>query len=118
MSKVILGCKVPNGFVMEVDGISKSINGAHTEYGTIAYDRGEQIGITSDVDKSLWDAWRAKHADHPLCKNGFVFEAKSEASLKAQAKETKEVKTGLEQKTPEQHERSTGAKPDNKVADE
>ena len=112
MATVVLGCKVPNGFVMEVDGISKRINGAHTEYGTIAYDRGEQIGITSDVDKSLWDAWRARHANHPLCAKGHVFEAKSEASVKAIAKETKEVKTGLEQKTPEQHERVAGAKKD------
>ena len=112
MSKVILGCKTPNGFIMEVDGISKKINGSKTEDGLITFERGETIGITYEVDKSLWDAWRSRYANHPLCAKGFVFEAKSESSLKAQAKEMKEVKTGLEQKTPEELEKVAGAKKD------
>ena len=112
MATVILGCKIPNGFVMEVDGKSQRINGSHTQYGTIMYDRGEQVGVTHDVDKDLWDAWRKRHANHPLHAKGHVFEAKSESSVKAIAKETKEVKTGLEQKTPEQHEKVAGAKKD------
>lgn len=115
MATVILGCKHPTGFVMEVDGVSKVINGSMTEFGTIAFERGEQIGITSDVDQGLWNAWRTRFANHPLCAKGFVFEAKSESNLKAQAKEMKEVKTGLEQKTPAELEKVAGAKKDKSV---
>lgn len=111
MATVILGCKTPSGFTMELDGRSHVINGAQNQDGgVIIVERGHQIGITHEVDKSLWDAWRKKFANHPLVKNGFVFEAKSENSAKAQAKEMKEVKTGLEQKTKAELEKVAGAK--------
>lgn len=115
MSKVILACKVPNGFIMELNGVSAKINGSNTEDGFIIVEKGETVGLTYDVDKSLWDAWRTKFASHPLCTNQFVYEAKSEASAKAQAKEMKAVKTGLEQKTPDELEKVAGAKKDKSV---
>lgn len=121
MSKVILACKVPNGFIMELNGVSAKINGSNTEDGFIIVEKGETIGLTYDVDKSLWGAWRSKFASHPLVAGSkpynqpFVYEVKSEASAKSQAKEMKEVKTGLEQKTPDELEKVAGAKKDKSV---
>lgn len=115
MATVILGCKTPNGFTMELNGKAVKINGSASEDGIIIYEKGEAIGITHDVDKSFWDAWRTKFAKHPLVAGSkpynqpFVFEAKSEASLKAQAKEMKSVKTGLEQKTKAELDKVAGA---------
>jgi len=118
MATVIIGCKTPNGFWMEHEGVKVKINGTQSEDGFIMVEKGVTVGITYDVDKSLWDAWRTKFANHPLVsgsepyKEPFVFEAKSESSAKAQAKETKSVKTGLEQKTPAELEKVAGAKKD------
>ena len=119
MATVILACKTPAGFIMEVNGVKLQINGYNSKENVIRYDNGQLIGITYDVPKDFWDAWRAKHVNHPLVagsepyKQPFVFEAKSEASVKAIAKETKEVKTGLEQKTVAELEKVAGAKKDN-----
>lgn len=112
MATVIIGCKTPNGFWMEHEGVKVKINGTQSEDGFIMVEKGLTVGITYDVDKSLWDAWRTKFASHPLCAEQFVFEAKSESSAKAQAKETKSLKTGLEQKTPAELEKVAGAKKD------
>ena len=122
MATVILGCKTPNGFIMEHEGVSIKINGTQSEDGVVMVERGLTIGVTDNVPKDLWDAWRAKFADHPLVAGSkpynepFVFEVKSEASAKARAKETKEVKTGLEQKTPQELEKISGAKKDDDKA--
>lgn len=109
MATVILGCKTPNGFIMEHNGVSVKINGTQSQDGIIMVERGLTVGVTHDVPKELWDAWRTKFAKHPLCADQFVFEAKSESSAKAQAKEMKSVKTGLEQKTPQELEKVAGA---------
>lgn len=117
MATVIIGCKTPNGFWMEHEGVKVKINGAKSEDGFVIVEKGVTIGITH-VEKSLWDAWRTKFASHPLVcgskpyNEPFVYEDKSESNIKARAKETKEVKTGLEQKTPAELEKVAGAKKD------
>ncbi len=109
MSTVIIACKTPSGFTMELNGKEIKINGSNTEDGMIVFERGEQIGITYDVPKDFWDAWRKKFADHPLNTGGFVFETKSEKSAKDQAKDEKGNKTGLEAKTKEELSKVAGA---------
>ncbi len=74
-------------------------------------DRDEKIGLTTDVDKSFWDKWRETYKDHPICVNQYVYETKSESSAKAQAKELKGVKSGLDQK-PHKSRQSYWAKKD------
>lgn len=115
MATVILGSKLPNDLAIEVNGVTKKINGAQSQDNMIFFERGQAIGITYEVDKSFWDAWRTKFVKHPLVSKGFIFESKSEASAKAQAKDMKEVKTGLEQKTVDELEKVSGAKQDKSV---
>lgn len=109
MSTVIICCKEPSGFIMEVQGKSVKINGYNSEDGFIMFERGQKIGITHDVDESFFDAWLLAHKDHPLNTGGFVFKSKSEKSAKDEAKEKKDEKTGMEQKTEAELDKVAGA---------
>lgn len=109
MATVIIGCKVPNSLIIEYKGKSAKINGSQSEDGMIMFEKGEHIGITYNVDKELWDNWREVHKNHPALVNQHIFETKSENSAKAQAKELKGNKTGLEQKTSEELTKVAGA---------
>lgn len=109
MATVMIGCKLPNGLIIEYGGKSAKINGSQSEDGIIIVEKGEHIGITYDVDKELWEKWREVNKKHPVCVNQHIFETKSENSAKSQAKELKSNKTGLEQKTPEELTKVAGA---------
>lgn len=108
MSTVIVSCKDGAGFDMEVNGVIVKINGYNSK-SIMMIEHGEQIGVTYDVDEAFFDAWYAKHKDHPLCSGGFVFKSKTEKSAKDEAKEKRSVKTGTEQKTPQELEKVSGA---------
>lgn len=92
MSTVTIGCKLPNGIVMQVGEARHRINGWNNN--EIA---GLSHGITRDVPEDLWDAWRAEHADAKFITNGIVFAETSEARAKDKSKDRKEQKTGHEQ---------------------
>lgn len=112
MSTVILACKTPNGFIMEVNGVKLTINGYNSKENVIRYEGAELIGITYDVPKDFWDAWRKIYVNHELCAKQFVFEERSEKSVKDKAKELKDQKSGMEQKTKEQLSAVAGVKED------
>ena len=114
MSTVILACKTPAGFIMEVNGVKLTIHGYNSKENVIRYDGAELIGITYDVPKDFWDAWRKTYASHDLNVNQLVFEERSEKSVKDKAKELKSQKSGMEQKTKEQLSAVAGAKEDPK----
>lgn len=109
MSNVIVSCKTPNGFIMEVNGVTQKINGFNSEYSILVYEKGAAIGITHDVNEDFWKAWLSKHKNHPLVTGGHVFISKSENSARSQAKEMKAEKTGMEQKTKAELEKVAGA---------
>lgn len=61
--KVVIGCKLPNGLIIEHKGVSVELRGSRiplNEDGQPVSDR--QIiggyGVT-EVDKEFWDAWKA-----------------------------------------------------------
>lgn len=112
MSTVTIACRLPAGLTLEVDGIKKKINGYNSPDGFVMVDRDEKIGLTTDVDKSFWDKWRETYKDYRICTNQYIYETKSESSAKAQAKELKGVKSGLDQKTTQELDKATGAKKD------
>lgn len=61
--QVTVGCKLPNGLVLEVDGHQQAVAGY----------RGEDVRIIggyglTPVDKELWDAWLKIHKDQPYVK--------------------------------------------------
>lgn len=52
--------------------------------------------MTTEVEKSFWDAWKAKYPDYQPLKSGAIFESSSTNNAAAKAKELKDEKTGLE----------------------
>lgn len=87
---VTIGCKLPNGLVLEVGGKSVQINGANSSQVIGGH------GITHNVDADLWQAWLKQNADRAVVKNGFVFAHDKAANAKAEAKEKTDTKTGQE----------------------
>ncbi len=97
MSKntVTVGCKLPNGLVIEVDDRSAVLNGANSS---------EIIGghgITEHVDADLFREWMKRHADRDMVKNGFVFAHEKGKNTKAEAQEKAGNKTRLEPIVPD-----------------
>ncbi|WP_432784686.1 hypothetical protein AAEX37_01961 [Oligella sp. MSHR50489EDL] len=92
MSKetVVVGCKLPNGIIMQVGEQSHVIKG----FNHSAVIGGH--GITEDVPKDLWDAWLKENKDRDLCKNGFIFAHSKVTSTKAEATEKKATKSKTE----------------------
>ena len=98
MSTVTVSCKTPNGFVMEVDGTRVNINGFNAkEHGQLLVIEGhEAVGLTHDVPEAFFKKWLEKFKDHPLHTNGLVFADVSVNKVKAETKERKGVKSGME----------------------
>lgn len=98
MTKVVIGCKLPNGIYMQVGEKTQVING----FNASIVEGGH--GITYDVPKDLWEAWLAENKNRDLVKNGFIFAHGKDKDTKEEAKEKKENKSKtepLEQKSGE-----------------
>jgi len=91
---VVVGCKLPNGIILDVDGKRITLNGANTTHIIGGY------GLTT-VDAAFFAAWLKAHAESPLVKKNIIFAQEKEVNAKAQAAETREVETGLEPIAPD-----------------
>lgn len=111
MATVMIACRLPAGVTMDIDGVKTKINGYNTQDSFIMVDRDQKVGLTV-VDKDDWDKWREIHKKREIFVNQHIYETKSESSAKAQAKELKGVKSGLDQKTTQELDKATGAKKD------
>lgn len=93
MDLVTVGCNLPNGLHLDLQGKRVTLNGANSSRIVGGY------GLTQ-VDKEFWEAWAKDYADSPLLLNGLVFAQGSEARASAKASEQAEVKSGFEQLVP------------------
>lgn len=89
MSTVTVGCKLPNGLVIELDEQRVVLNGANSS----AIIGG--FGMT-EVNKALFDAWLAKHKDYEPVKQGLIFAQEKPANAQAEAKDKAKLKSGFE----------------------
>lgn len=87
---VTVGCKLPNGLVVEIDGYTVTLNGANSSQVIGGY------GLTEGVDKAAFDKWLKTHASQPYVKNELVFAQAKTNSAQDKAQENASVKTGLE----------------------
>ncbi len=87
---VTVGCKLPNGIVLEIEGYSVVLNGANASNVIGGY------GLTENVDKDAFDKWLKTHAEQEYVKNELVFAQAKTNSAEAKAKENAGRKTGLE----------------------
>lgn len=87
---VTVGCKLPNGLLLEQDGYNVLLNGANSSNLVGGY------GLTEGVDKDAFDKWIKTHADQAYVKNELVFAQAKTNSAESKAKENGGVKSGLE----------------------
>lgn len=87
---VTVGCKLPNGIVLEQDGYSVVLNGANSANIVGGY------GLTEGVDKDAFEKWIKTHADQAYVRNELVFAQAKTNSAESKAKENASVKSGLE----------------------
>jgi len=92
MTTVTIGCKLPNGIIMQQGETRVRINGWNNN--EIA---GLSHGITREVPESLWDAWSKEHAESKLVTSGIIFAESGEKRAVDKAKDEKEKKSGHEQ---------------------
>ncbi|EAA1504788.1 hypothetical protein LWV02_002840 [Salmonella enterica] len=88
---VTVGCKLPNGLVLEVGPERVQVAGWRNNAVKIV----GGYGLTQ-VEKAFWEAWLAEHCQQPYVKNGVIFAQDKANSAAAQATEQKTVKSGLE----------------------
>lgn len=106
MAKVVIGCKLPNGIVLEhpLDPSNTVELKGLNRVAIIGADH-----ATTQVDDDFWGAWEAVHKEFPALKSGAIFVAKSANDAAAIAKEFKGRKTGLEKMS--KTDKKNGIKP-------
>lgn len=95
MSTVNIALKMPNGLVAEVQGKKITFNGWHDNL-----IKGAEFGVTEDVPKEFWEAWKEENKNMPLVKNGYIFAQEKQKNLKAEIKDNAGRKAGTEQLDP------------------
>jgi hypothetical protein len=118
--KVTVGCKVPQGFVMQLyeqiavstpvlggglrdemvpralPGETIRLNGCRSPWGEHPnHEIKHAAGLTFGVPKVFWDEWCRQYAESPLLLNGVIFAQPDRKSLVDQAKEEKDRWTGM-----------------------
>lgn len=87
---IVVGCKLPNGLVVEQEGYTVTLNGANSSNVVGGY------GLTEGVDKDAFEKWLEVHKNQPYVKNELVFAQAKANSAKSKATENASVKSGLE----------------------
>lgn len=87
---VTVGCKLPNGLLIDVGGKVTHIVGANASNVIGGY------GLTEGVDKDYFEKWLKEHSDQPYVKEEMIFAQAKTNSAQSKASENASVKTGLE----------------------
>ncbi|ELY4860545.1 hypothetical protein SM110_004303 [Cronobacter sakazakii] len=87
---IVVGCKLPNGLVVEQDGYTVTLNGANSSNVVGGY------GLTEGVDKDAFEKWMEVHKNQPYVKNELVFAQAKANSAQSKATENASIKSGLE----------------------
>ncbi len=82
--KVIVGCKLPNGLIIQMGDKKVELKGANSTEIVGGH------GLTT-VDKEFWDAWHSANLDFPAVENELIFASKSEKEAAAEAKDKNRV---------------------------
>lgn len=97
MAKIIVCCKLPNGFVLSAAGQQVKIKGAHASIirGVNGLPAPGAYG-TTEVDEALWQAWLKDHSNFPPLVKNAIWVEKDEKSAKSKGREFEKETTGLE----------------------
>ena len=107
MAKVIIGCRLPNGIILEhPTNPKKKVELAGLNKTTI-------IGATyaqTDVDSEFWEAWLAANREFAPLVNGAIFFAKNADEAQSKAKDVAKESTGFEPMAQNDDKRARGVK--------
>ena len=98
MASIKIGCTLPHGIVLNVNGVNVTLNGQNQFHNMT--NRLDTHGVT-EIDKSFWDSWKKENREMDAFKNGFIFEAQNDAEIEAKRKDV--GKSGFEQIDPDSH---------------
>lgn len=96
MATVTVGCKLPHGLHMDLNGKRVTLKGANSS----AIAGGH--GITENVDESFFTEWMSRNKELAFVKSGHIFSDVKVANVQAQANERKDEKTGFEGMDPDE----------------
>lgn len=96
----VVGCKLPNGLIVELGKPGTSSYKRITLQGANASRIVGGYGLTPNVDKDAMESWLKQNAELAYVKNGSVFIQADTKSAEARAKEGRNEKTGLEPVNP------------------
>lgn len=103
MPKVIVGCKLPHGYLLELgkpgdpDYWRQLAKGTNAAPSTIV----GAHGITHNVEEAKFDEWLRRNANLDPVKRGLIWKEASLAEAHAHAIDREDEKTGLERLDPE-----------------
>lgn len=100
---VVVGCKLPNGLLLSVDGVTIRINGSaryhmprpdkkHLAPGVNEY-AGDGFTV---VARGFWEKWHEQYKDYGPVVKGLVYSASSIAKARDKAEAHADEKTGFE----------------------
>jgi hypothetical protein len=123
MAEVLIGCKLPNGIILELMPLPPTVVKDQQLYPAPAGKRVELKGANSlrthrrqvsmavhpyavtRVDKAFWDEWFERNKELEFIRKGLVFVAQTERDFNAIAKENAAKTTGMEALNPEKDPR-------------
>ena len=98
MATVTIGCRLPNGLIIELEGKPPvKLNGQNSAQANspIIMLSPADCGYT-EVDADFWQAWKTAYKGYQPLESQAIFEAKNSSDAKAIHREIKNEKTGLE----------------------
>lgn len=87
---VVVGCKLPHGIILTVDGVSVELNGTNTSDIIGGY------GLTENVDADFFGEWCKRNFQHPALGGGFIFAQGTTVEARAQARDNAANANGFE----------------------
>lgn len=122
---VTVGCRLPNGIILRTFDMVDTAEVGPTQTRTVkmarfsgkefkingnafAQNKAPRFGqidnhgyaLTPNVPAEIWNDWKAQNADAEILVRGHIFAHGEERSVRAEATEKKDVKTGMERLDP------------------
>lgn len=101
MSTVVVACKLPTGFHMDLGGKRVTLRGTAVPWGAPPVIVPGGYTLTPDVDEEFANEWFKTFANMEMVKQRIIYIAPKAQDARAMSRELAEVKTGLEPKDPD-----------------
>lgn len=101
MPTVVVGCKLPNGLHMDLEGRRFTLKGTAVPWGVPPVITPGGYALTPDVDEEFANEWFRRNAGLTMVEKKIVYIAPKAQDARAMAREFSDVRTGLEPRDPD-----------------